>query len=203
MGEKRKTSGPQFRADRPREQEAVRTTIVGGRPPGRGKPLGDIPVGLEVLLKKAAVDPQFKATLLSDRAAAADQIDLKLDQSEALMLAAVPAEQLEQIIGRTTVPDEQRRVFLGHAAAAMLAVVGLGIVGCGPMDAPRGAAPDIPPAARERPERIQAGETGGSQPDVPPDPGPAKRERPEQLPAPTGSAPDIPPEAPGAAPPPQ
>jgi hypothetical protein len=40
---------PQFRADRPREQEAVRMTIVGGRPSGSGQPVGDIPRGIEVL----------------------------------------------------------------------------------------------------------------------------------------------------------
>ena len=46
------------------EQEAVRTTIVGGRPPGCGQPVGQIPRGIEVLVKKAAVDPEFKTLLL-------------------------------------------------------------------------------------------------------------------------------------------
>ena len=60
-------SGPQFRADRPTEQRAVRTTIVGGRPPGSGQPIGDIPRGIEILLKKAAVDPAFQELLLRQR----------------------------------------------------------------------------------------------------------------------------------------
>ena len=32
---------------RPVEQEAVRTTIVGGRPPGSGKSVGAIPRGID------------------------------------------------------------------------------------------------------------------------------------------------------------
>ena len=64
MTEQRSGSGAQFRADRHDEQDAVRTTIVGGRPPGSGKPLGPIPRGLEVLVKKAAVDAEFRQLLL-------------------------------------------------------------------------------------------------------------------------------------------
>ncbi|MCP4231568.1 MAG: hypothetical protein GY771_15670, partial [bacterium] len=41
------------------EREAVRTTIVGGRPPGSGKSNGSIPRGIEVLVKKASVDAVF------------------------------------------------------------------------------------------------------------------------------------------------
>jgi acyl carrier protein len=116
-------AGPQFRADRPLEQEAVRTTIVGGRPPGSGQPVGHIPRGIEVLVKKAAVDAEFKALLLSRRAAAAQQIGLTLEPAEAMMLAVAPAAQLEAIIARTSVPGEHRRAFLGQAAAAMLAAL--------------------------------------------------------------------------------
>jgi acyl carrier protein len=116
-------AGPQFRADRPLEQEAVRTTIVGGRPPGSGQPVGDIPRGIEVLVKKAAVDAEFKALLLSRRAAAAEQIGLTLQPAEAMMLAVAPAAQLEAIIARTSVPGEHRRAFLGQAAAVMLAAL--------------------------------------------------------------------------------
>jgi len=39
----------------PTEQPAVRTTIVGGRPPGSGKGIGSVPRGIEVLVKKTAV----------------------------------------------------------------------------------------------------------------------------------------------------
>ena len=112
-----------LRLNRSKEQEAVRTTIVGGRPPGSGGPVGDIPRGIEVLVKKAAVDPQFKALLLDQRGAAAETIGLALEPAEAMVLQVAPAAQLKAIIARTSVPDEQRCTFLGKAAAAMLAVV--------------------------------------------------------------------------------
>ena len=120
-----KLSGPQLLADRPPEQPAVRTTIVGGRPPGSGQPLGDIPRGIEVLVKKAAVDPHFSQLLLAKRAEAAEAIGLQLDPAEAAMLAAIPAEQLEAVIARTSVPEHHRRIFLSAAATAMLAALGV------------------------------------------------------------------------------
>ena len=160
MSEKQTPSGPQFHADRPREQEAVRTTIVGGRPPGSGQSVGDIPRGIEVLVKKAAVDADFKTLLLERRAAAAEEIGLQLEPAEALMLAAAPREQLEAVIAQTHVPEEHRRVFLGKAAAAMLAVLGAavaaGLLTSAGVRARRpptkGIEPDLPP---ERPERVE------------------------------------------------
>src|SRR5271157_4896391 len=80
------------------------------------------PAGL--LLKKASVDPVFKALLLARRGEAADTIGLTLEPGEVLMLQSVSTEQLEGIIARTTVPQEHRRAFLGHAAAGMLALLG-------------------------------------------------------------------------------
>lgn len=82
-----------------------------------------IPKGIEVLVKKASVDPAFKMLLLGQRADAARKIGLELDTAESLMLAAVPNAQLEAIIARTSVPQEHRRAFLGQAAAAMLAAL--------------------------------------------------------------------------------
>jgi acyl carrier protein len=123
MSDQPTPSGAQFRADRPVEQEAVRTTIVGGRPPGSGQKVGPIPRGIEVLLRKASVDVDFKDLLLRDRAAAAETIGLKLEPGEVMMLSAAPAAQLEAVIARTSVPQEHRRAFLGHAAAAMLAAM--------------------------------------------------------------------------------
>ena len=111
-------SGPQFRSDRPAEQEAVRTTIVGGRPPGSGQKVGPIPRGIEILLRKASVDPAFKDLLLANRGGAAEAIGLKLEPGEALMLAAAPAAQLEAVIARTSVPQEHRLAFSGRPPAS-------------------------------------------------------------------------------------
>ena len=55
----------------PSEPESVRTTIVGGRPPAVPKGMGRVPRGIEVLLKKASVDPAFRELLLAKRSAAA------------------------------------------------------------------------------------------------------------------------------------
>ena len=90
-----------------------------------------IPQGIEVLIKKASVDPAFKAILLDHRAASADEIGLRLEPAEAMMLAATSREQLESVIARATVPQEHRRAFLGHAAATMLAALGVVVVGGG------------------------------------------------------------------------
>ena len=160
MRHDQKPPGPQFHADRPAEQQAVRTTIVGGRPPGSGQPLGAIPRGIEILVKKASVDPAFKALLLEKRAAAASQIGLPLEPAEAMMLAAVPHEQLRTIIARTTVPDEHRRAFLGQAAAAMLTAIGVATVGC-MEEQTKGIRPDRP--------------TKGLRPDRPPEEKPASK----------------------------
>ena len=115
-----------------KEQEAVRTTIVGGRPPGSGRSNVAVPRGIEVLVKKAAVDPEFRELLFEQRAGAATTIELELDPAENAMLSAIPREQLARIVEQTTVPDEQRRVFLGRIAAAMLAVLGVELAGCKP-----------------------------------------------------------------------
>ena len=152
MGETPRASRPPFRADDRLEQEVVRkTALVGGRPPGSGQRLGDIPRGIEVLVKKASVDPAFHETLVSQRAAAAELIGLDLEPAEQLMLQAVPAEQLETIIDRTSVPASQRRVFLGAVASAMLAALAAGLSGCDSDDTrsreferARGCASDFP-----------------------------------------------------------
>jgi len=115
----------------PNEQEAVFTTIVGGRPPGSGTRVGDVPRGVEVLLKKAAVDPEFRKLLLEKRGESAQTIDLELTESERQMLAHIPADQLETIIRNTKVKPEHKAVFLGNVGKLMVAaVVGAVIFSC-------------------------------------------------------------------------
>jgi hypothetical protein len=63
------------------------------------------------------------------------EIGLELDPAEAAMLGVIEEGQLAGIIKQTVVPMEQRRVFMGTVAAAMLAVIGVGLVGCGKSDA--------------------------------------------------------------------
>jgi len=118
---------------KPPEREAVRTTIVGARPPGSGKSPSKIPRGIEVLVKKASVDAKFRELLMQKRAEASREIGLKLEPAEQAILNGVPAGQLEAIIARTKVSRKSRAVFLGKAAAVMLAALGTATVatGCG------------------------------------------------------------------------
>ena len=111
-------------SENPEEQPAVRTTIVGGRPPGSGKAVGNIPRGIEVLVKKAAVDPSFRDLLLEKRAGAAESIGLRLDPTEVAMLTSIPEAQLSAIIAGTKVAPGIKKAFLGYAAAVMLAALG-------------------------------------------------------------------------------
>ena len=91
--------------------------------------------GIEVLLRKASVDPEFRRLLISSRAAAAKEIGLDLTPAEEGILSTVPATDLQGMIERIEVPAAHRAVFLGKTAATMLAiVVGAGVLaGCGPV----------------------------------------------------------------------
>ncbi len=112
-----------------------------------GKP---IPRGIEVLVKKAAVDPDFKQLLLAKRAGAAREIGLELSPGEAALLGSVPAAHLDAIIAQTVVSPMTRAAFLGRAAAAMLAALaGVGIAEAGVPQAgvvSKGVSP-VPPVA--------------------------------------------------------
>ena len=99
------------REERPSEQEAVRTTIVGGRPPGSGKTLGPIPRGIEVLVKKAAVDPSFKQTLMEKRAKAASGAGAREQAAGGGVGGPRTADgrpDAAQTAGRRTVPTGRR-----------------------------------------------------------------------------------------------
>jgi len=148
----------------------------------------DIPRGIEVLIKKAKVDPAFGELLLHKRAEAAREIGLRLDPAEAMMLNGVPEAQLEAIIERTRVSPRLRKAFAGRAAAVMLAALGVATSSCdrsAPMkgsqpDRPEGRARGVtqpaqqPPAARfNRPGRVEL--TTGERPDLP-EPPPAASE---------------------------
>jgi hypothetical protein len=124
-------NGEGAKPERPAEREAVHTTIVGGRPPGCGTEVGNIPRGIEILVKKAAVDLKFRKLLLEKRAGAAEEIKLELEPAEAAMLTAIPAAQLDAIIAGTKVDEKVRPAFLGRVAAIMIAALGAGVLPSG------------------------------------------------------------------------
>jgi hypothetical protein len=181
------------RDERPNEQEAVRTTIVGGRPPGSGKAVGPIPRGIEVLVKKAAVDPAFKQVLLEKRAKAADEIGLKLEPAEVAMINVVPAAQLETIIASSNVTDLTRSAFLGRAAAVMLAALGVSTQGCSDAKPPvaGGVRPPTPVPDKDVTQGIRPDKPVDTPPGQETEPPPPTKEEPKP-PAPTGIRPDNP-----------
>jgi len=98
-------------------------TIVGGRPSGMTDPGRGIPRGMELLLKRAAVDDDFFGELLVKRATVADSLAIPLDPAERAMLNAIPEAQLRGIITRTKVPEIQKKALTGASAAAMIALL--------------------------------------------------------------------------------
>lgn len=111
-------------SDQPEEMPAVRTTIVGGRPPGSGKAVGNIPRGIEILVKKAAIDRSFRDKLLLLRSNAANLIELSLTTTEKAMLDSIPENQLISIINSTKVQPGLASAFMSYTAAIMLAALG-------------------------------------------------------------------------------
>ena len=127
------------------EKEAVLTTIVGGRPPGCGTSVGKIPRGIEILVKKASVDPEFKELPIKKRADAAVEIELELNAAEKAMLNVIPEMQIRMIIERTKIEPRQRPAFLGKAAALMIVALGASaLTGCD-QNTSKGIQPDKPP----------------------------------------------------------
>ncbi|MGD8718946.1 MAG: carboxypeptidase-like regulatory domain-containing protein [Candidatus Zixiibacteriota bacterium] len=129
---------------------------------------GEAPRNVEVLIHKAAVDPAFKKKLLEKRAGAADDIALTLTAAEAAILEAVPEDQLKAIVGRTRVSPGLRPVFLGYAAAAMLAALATRATPAEVDDAPvksYGAQPGVPPETysytMDSPEGLEVPEGAG------------------------------------------
>ena len=80
-----------------------------------------LPRGIEILIKKASVDEEFRELLLDDPNKAAMSIELELQPVEQAMLQTFPKEHLATVIDKTEVPELHRRAFLVGTAAAMLA----------------------------------------------------------------------------------
>ena len=105
-----------------------------------------LPRGIEVMVKKASVDPAFRSLLLARRADAAAEIGLQLTQAEAAILNSVPQSQIEATIDRTVVHPLTRSAFLGKAAAVMVAALGAGASHTyAEMGGSEGIRPDRPP----------------------------------------------------------
>ena len=112
------------------KHQTIESSAAQGGHVGSGSQTPNISRGVEVLIKKAAVDPAFRSLLLEKRAEAAQDIDLALSPAETALLNTVPVPHLEHIIAHTTVPTEHRRAFLGKVAGLMLAALGVQLEAC-------------------------------------------------------------------------
>ena len=95
-------------------------------------------------------------------------IELELTPIEQVMLQNIPTEQLTVIINQTEVPQQQRRAFLGTAAAAMLAVLTGIATGC-PGES-KGSRPNDPQPVGGARSDLPGDRyilTGGEAPDMP------------------------------------
>ncbi|MHC4661991.1 MAG: hypothetical protein ACYS8W_09920 [Planctomycetota bacterium] len=142
------------------KKQAVKTTIVGGQPPGNERPLQKVPVGIEQLLAMAAVDNEFAAALMNDHESATAASGVELTQTEKGILSSIPAPALKQMIGnvRGRIPAKERRAFLKKSAAALLALVSGGILTTaglaeGDPGAAGGVRPDSPKTKGISPDR--------------------------------------------------
>jgi len=97
-------------------------TIVGGRPMAQKSSRKDIPRGLELLIKRASIDLEFKQELIQKRTRLLEELDITIDATESSMLACVPEEHLSRMIDATEVPPAQRKAISTGSVAAMIAL---------------------------------------------------------------------------------
>ena len=149
-----------------RLRSGVRTTIVGGRPPGDDAVV-PVPMGIERVLRKAAADQRFRARLMSDRTGALERSGLELSDSERAILLAIPAEHLQAMIAQLAPRDPARRsLFRRLAAAAGIALFGATTqTGC-PLTQTRGEDASIPEGTEGIRPELPRDQTAGIRPDT-------------------------------------
>ncbi len=133
------------------------------------------PRGIEVLVKKAAVDAEFRALLLEKRAEAAEALGLELTAAERLMIETTPREQIEAIIDGTTVPEDQKPMFSSSWSGPVLltiivaagAVLVLSTMGGEPTGGTFGERPDVP-LEPNAPVQVDPAEDTPAEPTPPP-----------------------------------
>ena len=123
---------------------------------------------IELLLKKAAVDPDFRTLLLERRAEAAKSIGLELSAEECALINSYPREQLATVIINTKVTPRESNALIGTAAAIALLAIGATFV-IPALGRSRGIEPDRPPlplkqGEKESDEGAVSGTTTTTQP---------------------------------------
>lgn len=141
-------------------KEVVRRTIVGGRPLARRKRKIRIPIGIEKVLCKAAVDPVFRVALFDDREQALAQLGGELTAEEAEILRSIPNANLATMVDRIDPRKHTKRRFMKGVMAATLAAMTAGAGGLACDD--NSSSKDVTPA-------VDYGWAGGAGPDWPED----------------------------------
>ena len=184
-------------------KRAVKTTIVGGQPPGNQRAMQPVPVGLEQLMAMAAVSDEFSEELWRDRDAAVEASGVELTGTERAILGSVDDAALQKMVagvGRG-IPEQDRRGFLNMSAAAVLALVGGGSLAAGAAGCDRttkGIRPDHPAPTGARPDRPDDDEPTetktGAETETEPEPEPETKRPDAGRPPmpPTGARPDRP-----------
>ncbi len=125
--------------------EAVRRTIVGGRPIDRRRRKVRIPIGIEKVLCAAAADGVFMERLVTARADALDGTGLQVSAAEAAILGSVSEDALRTMIDHIDLKrHRKRRFFRGIAAASLAATTATACIGENETAVAGGAAPDWP-----------------------------------------------------------
>ncbi len=112
-------------------KEYVGKTIVGGRPLRRPKRRISIPVGIEKVLYKAAIDPAFKRFLIADRMKAVESENMRLSPSEMLIFRNVSDSALRTMISMIRPKKHGTRKLMKAVAAAVVTLTaGTAGMGC-------------------------------------------------------------------------
>ncbi|MHC4661990.1 MAG: hypothetical protein ACYS8W_09915 [Planctomycetota bacterium] len=85
--------------------------------------------GIEKILVLAKLDDEFRSKLLANRQWAIENCDIKISDSERLILLNIPDAQLESAIENTDIPDPARRAFLSGATAVTVAAIAIATLG--------------------------------------------------------------------------
>ena len=153
---------------------AVRTTIVGGQPPGNARSLAEVPIGIERLLGLAAVDDHLAAELERDPVALAEGCGIVLEPTELTVLKATPPSALRGMLDgiRAGLAEPARREFMKRAAiavTALLAASTAAVAGCKKTTPEPGSNSTSKPADMDpQPQGMAAKPDAGAPPRKPP-----------------------------------
>jgi hypothetical protein len=127
MDEKEKGSFGEFEEG----DAGVRTTVVGGRPRKRSTATIRIPIGIERILYRAAVDPKFREQLHADRDSAIRSSGIRLLPSERMIIATVNDNALDSMIDRIHPEMHGKRRFMQSVAASFITLAtGTAVLTC-------------------------------------------------------------------------